>query len=178
VEAALGGRIDILVTNTGGPPPGSDPLGFTRDEWEAAYRTLVLHPLEFVQRVLPAMRARRWGRVLNVASTSVREPIQALMLSNAHRAAAVTAWKTISNAVAGDGVTVNSLLPGRIWTERLAAVYSSREEADRAAAEAVPAGHVGDATDLGAAAAFLASERAGYITGVALLVDGGMTRAV
>ena len=172
------GEISILVTNTGGPPARSDPLGFSREQWEEAYRTLVLEPMALVTAVLPGMRSRGWGRVVNVASTSVREVIAHLMLSNAHRAATLAAWKTIAREVAADGVTVNSLLPGRIGTERLFGVYGSREAAAANAAVDVPAGRVGTPEEMAAAAAFLCSDRAGYVTGVALLVDGGLTRSV
>jgi 3-oxoacyl-[acyl-carrier protein] reductase len=126
VSGDLGGPVEVLVTNTGGPPGGPDPLGFARDAWEAAYRELVLHPMALVEHALPAMRSRGWGRVVNVASTSAREPIAALMLSNTHRAGTLAAWKTIARHVAGDGVTVNSVLPGRIWTDRLASLYGPR----------------------------------------------------
>jgi 3-oxoacyl-[acyl-carrier protein] reductase len=172
------GPIDILVTNTGGPPPGPDPLGFERSDWEAAYRTLVLQPMALVTAVVPGMRSRGWGRVVNVASTSVREVLPHLMLSNSHRAATLAAWKTIAREVAADGVTVNSVLPGRIGTERLFSMYGSREGAQAGAAAEVPAGRVGTPEEMAAAAAFLCSARASYITGVALLVDGGLTRSV
>jgi 3-oxoacyl-[acyl-carrier protein] reductase len=177
VEERLG-PVDILVTNTGGPPPGPDPLGFAREQWEEAYRTLVLHPMALATRVVPGMRSRGWGRVVNVASTSVREVIATLTLSNAHRAATLAAWKTVARDVAGDGVTVNSVLPGRIGTDRLFSMAGSREAAQAAAAEEVPAGRVGSPEEMAAAAAFLCSARASYITGVALLVDGGLTRSV
>ncbi|HEV2061919.1 MAG TPA: SDR family NAD(P)-dependent oxidoreductase, partial [Solirubrobacteraceae bacterium] len=142
VEAALG-AVDILVTNTGGPPPNPDPLGFTQEQWEEAYRTLVLAPLALATAVVPGMRSRGWGRIVNVASSSVREVIANLMLSNAHRAATLAAWKTIAREVAADGVTVNSVLPGRIGTDRLFGVYGSREAAAASAAADVPAGRVG-----------------------------------
>ena len=177
VASALG-PVDILVVNTGGPPPGDDPLGFPAEEWEGAYRSLVLAPMALVQAAMPGMRSRGWGRVVNVASTSVREVIPHLMLSNAHRAATLAAWKTVAREVAADGVTVNSVLPGRIGTERLFSIYGSREAAAANAAEEVPAARVGTPEEMAAAAAFLCSDRASYITGVALLVDGGLTRSV
>ena len=177
VERAIG-PIDVLVCNTGGPPGGADPLGFTREQWEAAYRDLVLAPMALIERVVPAMRARGWGRVLNVVSTSVREPIPTLMLSNAHRSAMLAAFKTLARAVAGDGVTLNSILPGRIATDRMIEMSGSREAAEQTAAAEVPAGRLGTVEETAAAAAFLCSERASYITGVALLVDGGLTRSI
>ena len=176
VESALG-PVDILVANTGGPPPGPDPLGFTRAEWEEAYRTLVLHPMALVERVLPGMRERGWGRVVNVVSTSVREPIPTLMLSNAHRAATLAAWKTLARAVAGDGVTLNTVLPGRIATDRLFELMGSREAAE-AAGEQIPIGRLGSVEEFAAVAAFLCSARASYVTGTALLVDGGLTQSI
>jgi 3-oxoacyl-[acyl-carrier protein] reductase len=174
VERALGAQVDILVTNTGGPPGGPDPLAFPRDQWEAAYRDLVLAPMALVDRVVPAMRARGWGRVVNVASTTVREPSPGLMLSNVHRASMITAFKTIARHVAADGVTLNNVLPGRIDTERLLELMGSRE----LAAADVPAGRLGTVEEFAAAVAFLCSDRASYITGETLTVDGGLTRSV
>jgi 3-oxoacyl-[acyl-carrier protein] reductase len=177
VEAELG-PVDILVTNTGGPPGGPDPLSFTREQWEAAYRSLVLAPMALIQAVMPGMRERGWGRVLNVASSAVREPIPSLMLSNAHRSGTLAAFKTIAREVAGDGVTVNTMLPGRIATDRIFEMSGSREAAEAAAAKEVPAGRLGTVEEFGAAAVFLCSAPASYVTGVALLVDGGLTRSV
>jgi 3-oxoacyl-[acyl-carrier protein] reductase len=177
VERALG-PIDILVCNTGGPPSDPDPLSFSREQWEEAYRTLVLAPMALVEAVLPGMRERGFGRVVNVVSTSVREPIGDLMLSNAHRASMITAFKTLARVVAGDGVTLNSVLPGRIATQRIFERSASPEAAEADAARQVPAGRLGTVEEMGAAAAFLCSARAGYITGETLTVDGGLTRSV
>jgi 3-oxoacyl-[acyl-carrier protein] reductase len=177
VEAELG-PVDVLVVNTGGPPANPDPLGFTREQWEAAHRELVLHPMAFVQAVLPGMRERGWGRIVNVVSTSVREPIPSLMLSNSHRSATLAAWKTLAREVAADGVTLNSVLPGRIATDRMSDVHGSLEEAERIAAREVPAARLGTPEEMAAATAFLCSTRAAYVTGVALLVDGGLTRSI
>jgi len=177
VEADLG-PIDVLVTNTGGPPARQDPLDFTREEWEEWHRRLVIAPLAYAEAVLPGMRARGFGRILNVASTSVREPIPALMLSNAERSALLAAFKTLARQVAGDGVTVNTLLTGRIATERIVETGGTLEQAQENARHEVPAGRLGTVDEMGAAAAFLASERAAFITGVALPVDGGFLRAM
>jgi 3-oxoacyl-[acyl-carrier protein] reductase len=177
VERSLG-PIDILVCNTGGPPADPDPLGFSREQWETAYRTLVLAQMALVERVVPGMRDRHFGRVVNVASTSVREPIANLMLSNAHRASMIAAFKTIARAVAGDGVTLNTVLPGRIATERAYSLSGSPEAAEAAAAQEVPAGRMGRPEEMAAAVAFLCSVRAAYVTGETLAVDGGLTRSL
>jgi 3-oxoacyl-[acyl-carrier protein] reductase len=177
VEAELG-EVEILVTNTGGPPARADALAFSRDEWETAYRQLVLTPLALVTAVVPAMRARRWGRIVNVSSFVVREPRANLMLSNAHRSATLAAFKTVARQVAGDGVTVNTILPGSIGTDRAFQLAGSREEAERAAARDVPAGRMGTPDEIAAVAVFLCSAPASYLTGVALLVDGGATHLV
>lgn len=172
------GPIDVLVTNTGGPPAGPDALGFTREQWRAAYADLVLAPLALVDAVLPGMRERGFGRILNVASTAVREPLPALMLSNSHRAATLAAFKTIARQVAADGVTLNSVLPGRIGTDRLYELYGSAQAAAASAAADVPAGRLGSPEELAAAAAFLCSVPASYVTGQALAVDGGLLRSI
>src|SRR5215208_3894572 len=132
VEDALG-PIDVYVANTGGPPAGEDPLAFTREQWESAHRTLLLSPMAFLERLLPGMRARGWGRVVAVGSLAVREPIQYLQLSNAHRPGLVAAFKILAREAAGDGVTLNSILPGRIGTDRLFENAGSREAAEAAA---------------------------------------------
>jgi 3-oxoacyl-[acyl-carrier protein] reductase len=178
VEGSLGGPVEVLVCNTGGPPAGSDPLAFSRAEWEAAHRSLVLAPMALVEALLPGMRSRGWGRVVNVASSSVREPIPQLMLSNAERSAALAAFKTLARQVAADGVTLNTVLPGRILTDRLTSMAGSAEAAQAAAREHVPAGRVGTVEELAAVAAFLCSEAASYLTGVALPVDGGLLRGI
>jgi 3-oxoacyl-[acyl-carrier protein] reductase len=177
VESDLG-PIDVLVVNTGGPPPGDDPLGFTQQQWEAAYRTLVLSPMALVKTVLPGMRERGFGRVLAVSSSAVREPIPVLMLSNSHRSGLLAAFKTLAREVARDGVTVNSVLPGRIATDRIVQNYGSIDAAQKGAENDVPARRLGTVQEFGAVAAFLCSEPAAYVTGVALLVDGGLTRSI
>ena len=175
VTTALG-PIEILVTNTGGPPSGPDPLAFTREQWEQAHRTLVLAPIELIGAVVPGMRDRNWGRIVNIGSLTVREPMSILMLSNSERAATLAAFKTIAGYVAGSGITLNTVLPGRIGTDRLFALLGGGPP-DALAAE-VPAGRVGTPEELAAAVAFLCSARASYITGTALLVDGGLAGLV
>jgi 3-oxoacyl-[acyl-carrier protein] reductase len=175
VEADLG-PLSVLVTNTGGPP-GGDPLEFTRDQWEAAYRELVLSPMALIERAVTGMRERKYGRILSVSSSAAREPIPALLLSTAHRGALLAAFKLLAGRLAGDGITLNTLLPGRFGTDRLVHVHGSIEAAEEAARSEVPIGRLGTIEEIGAAGAFLCSERASYITGVALPVDGGLLRA-
>ncbi len=177
VESALG-PIDIYVANTGGPPAGPDPLAFSRAQWEAAHRTLVLSPMAFLERLLPGMRERGWGRVVAVSSSAVREPIAGIQLSNAHRPGLLAAFKVLAKGVAADGVTINTVLPGRIATERSYSTAGSPEAAEAAAREAVPVGRLGTVEEMAAPAVFLCSARAGYITGTTLLVDGGMTASI
>jgi 3-oxoacyl-[acyl-carrier protein] reductase len=178
VEERLGGPVEILITNSGGPPAGPDPLSFTRDQWEAAHRMLLLGPVALIEHALPAMRERGWGRIVAVSSASVREPIPEIVLSNAHRSGLLATFRTIARSVAGDGVTLNSLLTGQIATERLFALRGGREAAERLTAETLPAGRAGEPEEMAAAAAFLCSTRAAYITGEAIRIDGGLARAV
>jgi len=177
VQADIG-PIDILVVNTGGPPPSADALALARELWESAYRSLVLTPMALIEEVVPGMRDRGWGRIVNVSSSSVREVQPALVLSNAHRSATLAAFKTLARQLAGDGVTMNTVLPGRIATDRLAQLHGSLDAAEEAARRDVPAGRLGRVEEFAAAVAFLCSERAAYVTGVALLVDGGLTRSI
>jgi 3-oxoacyl-[acyl-carrier protein] reductase len=178
VQERLGGPVEILITNSGGPPAGPDPLAFGREQWEAAYRLLLLGPVALIEHALPAMRERGWGRIVAVSSASVREPIPDIVLSNAHRSGLLATFRTIARAVAGDGVTLNSLLTGQIATERLYSLRGGPEAAARLAAETVPAGRAGEPEEMAAAAAFLCSTRAAYITGEAIRIDGGAAHAV
>lgn len=176
VERDLG-PIDVYVANTGGPPAG-DPLGFTREQWQAAHRSLILTPMTFLERLLPGMRSRGWGRILAVGSLAVLEPIEALQLSNAHRPGLVAAFKVLARQSAADGVTLNTVHPGMIATDRVIATSGSREAAEANARIAIPAGRLGTVEEVAAAAVFLCSARASYITGTTLLVDGARTYSV
>jgi len=177
VESELG-PIDILVTNSGGPPPAPDPAAAEQGQWEAAYRELVLAPMALVRRVVPGMRERKFGRVLSIAASGVREPVPQLILSNAHRIGLLAAFKMIARDVAKDGVTLNSVLPGLIGTDRLLQLFGSRENAEGMAASQVPAGRLGTVEEVASVAAFLCSARASYVTGGAILIDGGLTQSV
>ena len=170
------GPVEILVLNTGGPPPGA-ALDNATAEWEAAYRSLVLAPRALAEAALPGMRERGWGRIVSVSSTSVREPIPHLTLSNSNRMAAVGFLSTLAREVAADGITVNTIATGRFATDRLTKMYGSLEEAERLAQSDVPAGRLGTTEEYGDLVAFLCSERAAYLTGAVIPLDGGLTRS-
>ena len=171
------GPVEILITNTGGPPLGG-ALDHEREVWEEAYRSLVLAPLVLADAVLPGMRERKWGRIVNVGSSSVREPIPHLTLSNANRMAAVGLFKTLATEVASDGITVNTVATGRFATDRLAENWGSWEEMEAKAPEGIPAGRLGQPEEFGDLVAFICSERAAYLTGAVVPLDGGMLRSV
>jgi 3-oxoacyl-[acyl-carrier protein] reductase len=168
------GPIDILVTNSGGPPASPDPFSFSHAQWRSAYELLLLGAIALIEAVLPGMRERKWGRVLSLSSSVVREPSRVLVLSASHRAGLLAALKTMARHVAGDGVTINSLLPGVIDTDRAREIGAHNP--DRVAQ--IPAGRLGTVDEFGAAAAFLCSAPAAYITGTTLLVDGGASASV
>ncbi len=171
------GPIDILVANTGGPP-GGGALDNSLEEWEEAFRTLVLATRLLVEGVLPGMRERGWGRIVNVSSSSIREPIPYLTLSNANRLAALGLLETLADEVAGDGITVNTVATGMFATDRLADHDGSLESAEAAAKERIPAKRLGHPDEYGDLVAFLCSERAAYLTGAVIPLDGGLLRSV
>jgi len=179
------GRVDILVTNAGGPPAGTFER-LSRQDWEAATRLTLTSVLELTRAVLPGMRERGWGRILNITSIAVRQPVDNLMLSNSLRAAVTGFARTLANEVAADGITVNNLLPGYTRTERieeLARAAAEREGIDEAEARSrweteIPMRRLGEPREFAALAAFLASERASYITGTSITVDGGWVRSL
>jgi 3-oxoacyl-[acyl-carrier protein] reductase len=176
VEADLG-PIDVYIANTGGPPAG-DPLSFTREQWQTAQRTLLISPMTVIERTLPGMRERGFGRVVAIGSMAVREPIDALQLSNAHRPGLVAAFKVLARQAARDGVTFNHVHPGQIATDRMIDTAGSLEAAQERAKENIPTGRLGTVEELAAAAVFLCSQQAAYINGTAVLVDGALTRSV
>ena len=184
-ERQLGGPIQILLNNTGGPAP-SGVQGLDPDLWRGQFEAMVLSVFRLTDRVLPGMKTAGWGRILNVASTSVVEPIANLGVSTALRSS-VAGWaKTLAIEVAGDGITVNTLLPGRIDTPRIAQIDGATAERTgitpaeaRANSEkTIPVGRVGRPDEFGAVAAFLASPLASYVTGSLIRIDGGAVRAI
>lgn len=181
---AMGG-VDILVLNHGGPPPCT--ASEMRDEDLAVwFQVIVRSPLRISKRLLPAMRSQKWGRIIAIGSTGMQHPIPTLALSNTLRAS-VWAWvKTMSGEVAADGVTINVLAPGTIQTDRVTETTTKRaqqmgvsfDEALAQAAKEIPAGRVGSPEDFGPMGAFLASDKAGYVTGSMVRVDGGRVRGM
>ena len=177
VAGRLGGPVEILVVNTGGPPQGG-ALDNPVAEWDDAHRSLLLAPRALIAASLPPMRERSFGRIVNVASSSTREPIPSLNLSNTYRLAAAGFFKTLAREVAGDGVTVNTVATGRFATDRLASNWGGWEEMRAGASNDVPAGRLGEPEEYGDLVAFLCSERAGYLTGAIIPLDGGLQRSV
>ncbi len=172
--AAFGG-IDVLVCNGGGPPRGA-AVGLTDEAVESAVELLLLSAVRLTNLCLPHLRTSGRGRVITIASTSVKEPIPMLALSNAIRPGVVGWMKTLAGEVGPDGITVNVVAPGRIDTERLREVYpDGPSDSDLAA---IPLRRLGAPREIGYAVTFLASDRAAYITGTVLPVDGGLTRGL
>jgi 3-oxoacyl-[acyl-carrier protein] reductase len=175
------GAIDILVNNIGGPPPSSAE-STSGDGWRIGFEQVFLSATRMSQLLVPAMKEKKWGRIITVTSLSVVEPIDFLVVSTTMRAAVTAFMKTLSKEVASSGVTVNTVLPGVIHTERIvnlrkekaARVGSSLEVEMTQTARAIPMGRLGRPQELADLVAFLASENASYITGVNIPVDGGM----
>jgi 3-oxoacyl-[acyl-carrier protein] reductase len=179
------GRVDILVTNSGGPPSGPFE-SLSAEAWDSAVRLLLTSAVGLARAVLPGMKERRWGRILNVTSIAVKQPIEGLMLSNSLRAAVTGFARTLANEVAPFNVTVNNLMPGYTRTDRVEQL--ARASAERSGGSAkdtfakwekeIPMGRLGEPREFAALAAFLASERASYITGSSIAVDGGWIRSL
>src|SRR6476620_1750179 len=179
------GRIDILVTNAGGPPAGRfDKI--TREQWEQASRLTLFSAIELARQVLPGMKERRWGRILNITSIAVKQPVENLMLSNSLRAGLTGFARTLANEVAAEGITVNNVLPGYTRTERLEDLAKMMAEKQGISAgefrgkweQEIPMRRLGEPREFAAAVAFLASERASYITGTSIQVDGGWIKSL
>jgi 3-oxoacyl-[acyl-carrier protein] reductase len=171
VEQTVGafGGIDVLVNNGGGPPPGP-ASGMTDDAVEGAVELLLLSAIRLTNLCLPYLEASGHGRIVNIESSSVRAPIDNLALSNALRPGVVGWMKTLAREVGPKGITVNTIAPGRIDTERLRSLGGGGDVSQ------IPLGRLGDPAEIAAVACFLASDRAGYVTGAVVPVDGGLTR--
>ena len=179
------GQVDILVTNTGGPPSGPFE-SHSAQVWREAIERNFESVVNLVREALPGMKERRWGRILNVTSISVKQPVAGLILSNAVRAGVTGFARTIANEAAPFGVTVNNILPGYTRTERLVDLAEAMSERGGGTVEAaysgweaeIPMGRVGEPHEFASLAAFLCSERASYITGQSVAVDGGWIKGL
>jgi 3-oxoacyl-[acyl-carrier protein] reductase len=175
------GHVDILVANAGGPPRGYFE-DMTDEQWQGAFDVSLLSVVRLVRGVLPSMKARRWGRILTIQSVSVKQPIPELLLSNAVRPGVAGLMKTLAGQLGKDGITVNTVCPGKIMTDRFLGGQKisglSREDYLARAVEDVPVRRIGTPEEFANVIVFLASERASYVTGVALQVDGGLVRGL
>ncbi len=179
------GKIDILVTNAGGPPAGKFE-SLSSKQWEDATRLTFFSAIELARAVLPGMKERRWGRILNVTSISVKQPVDNLILSNSLRAGVTGFARTLATEVAADGITVNNILPGYTRTERVEELAQMMAEKQGITADEfkekweseIPMKRLGEPREFAALAAFLVSERASYITGTSIQVDGGWIKSL
>lgn len=169
------GDVEIVVLNGGGPKPGRF-TDVALPDWDNAYRVVLRSMIELIEATLPAMRKNKWGRVVALTSSSVKQPIGNIVLSNAFRTALVSALKTLSGEVAADGVTINAIATGRIFTERLLALYGSEENVSDAAKTEVPIGRVATPQEFAPLVAFLCGAPASYVTGQTIAIDGGLIR--
>jgi 3-oxoacyl-[acyl-carrier protein] reductase len=177
--------VDILVTNTGGPPAGPFEA-HSPEAWETAVHQNLFSVLNLVRAVLPGMRERKWGRIINITSIAVKQPSDNLILSNSVRAAVTGFARTLATETAADGITVNNVMPGFTRTERLTELAGKRAEIKGCEPEdiwdlwhrEIPMGRVGDPDELASLVAYLASEKASYITAQSIAVDGGWIKAL
>jgi 3-oxoacyl-[acyl-carrier protein] reductase len=179
------GRVDVLVTNSGGPPAGPFET-HSADAWQMAVQQNLHSVVELTRGVLPGMKERRWGRVINVTSIAVKQPVDNLILSNSIRAAVTGFARTLANEVAPFGITVNNVMPGYTRTQRVedlaqrnASLRGTTPAVEQAAWEQqIPAGRLGEPAEFAAMVAFLASDRASYTTGASIPVDGGWIKSL
>jgi 3-oxoacyl-[acyl-carrier protein] reductase len=178
------GEVDILITNTGGPPVARF-LELSDEQWQAGVESTLMNVVRLSRLVIPGMQARRWGRIIHLTSLVAKQPMDELTISSTLRAGLSGLTKTMANQVGPDGITVNAVLMGHILTDRQYHLADrrikergiTREEYFAQAAKEIPLRRLGEAREIGEVVAFLASERASYLTGVSLQVDGGLIRA-
>jgi 3-oxoacyl-[acyl-carrier protein] reductase len=178
------GGLHILVTNAGGPPPGYFP-DFDDATWEAAFNLSLMSGVRLIRAALPHMQQAKWGRIINITSISVKEPLDNLVLSNSIRASVHGLAKTLAGQIGKDGITINNVMPGLTQTDRINHLVEtnmeksgqSKEEVLAAMGQPIPLGRIGQPEEFGAVVAFLASEKASYITGTSIPVDGGIIKA-
>jgi 3-oxoacyl-[acyl-carrier protein] reductase len=179
------GRVDVLVTNTGGPPAGPFEA-HSPEVWEQTVRQNLFSVVNLAREILPGMRGRRWGRIVNITSIAVKQPSDNLILSNSVRAAVTGFARTLATEVARDGITVNNVMPGFTRTDRLTELAERRAQIKGCKPEdiwamwhnEIPMGRVAEPRELAALVAFLASEKASYITAQSIAVDGGWIKAL
>jgi 3-oxoacyl-[acyl-carrier protein] reductase len=179
------GGVDILVANVGGPPPGPFEA-MTDEQWKTAFEQVHLSTVRFIREVLPHMKQARWGRILAIQSSSVKQPVDGLVLSNGIRPGIAGLFKTLAGDLAPHGITVNLVLPGRIMTDRFREHQTDRatrsgvtlEKQMELSSADIPMGRIGTPEEFAAMVVFLASARASYVTGTAVQVDGGLIRSV
>ncbi|MBI4407628.1 MAG: SDR family oxidoreductase [Candidatus Kerfeldbacteria bacterium] len=179
------GPIDVLVTNAGGPKPGTFSA-ISDADWEATFQLTFMSAIHLIRGVLPHMQQQHWGRIICLTSTSVKQPLDNLITSNAIRAAVANLAKSLANEYGQDGITVNVVAPGMFETDRLQKLIQSRADASGYMFDeekdilrrTIPVRRFGDPAELAATVVFLASEPGGYINGVSLAVDGGLTKSV
>lgn len=169
--------IDILVTNTGGPPSGKFEQ-FTEDDWNKAYQNLLLSTVSLINGFLPGMKEKQWGRIIAITSQAVKQPVNNLVLSNSVRASVAGLIKTLSNELGQYNITVNNIMPGYTETDRLKHLSQNNPSFESSAKAEIPLGRFGKPEEFAATVTFLASERASFITGVSLAVDGGWVKSL
>ena len=177
------GSVDILVNNNGGPPPSTFEQ-LSDDDWQKAFNSTMMSCLRLSKLVIPNMKKNAWGRIINISSVSVKTPVNGLFLSNSLRMGVLGWAKALSDELAPHGITVNTVCPGYTRTERVEAILETqsnssglkKEDIEKSIAENIPMKRVGEAEDLAGLITFLASEKADYMTGLAIQVDGGSAR--
>ena len=177
------GAVDILVNNTGGPPPSTFEQ-ISDEDWQNAFNSTMMSAIRLSKAVVPNMKKKEWGRIINISSVSVKTPVNGLFLSNSLRMGVLGWAKALADELAAHGITVNTVCPGYTRTERVEAILESqssssglsKEEIEKTIADNIPMKRVGEAEDLAGLITFLASEKANYMTGLAVQVDGGSAR--